>query len=143
MNFFYRLEIKSKDEIPFAIGLGSEGRTDWTREGAGQLKGKQLKIPVSAPLLGEKELEYVINAVKSNWISSKGKYVSEFEEKFSKYCGAKYGIATSSGTTALHLALASLDIGKNDEVIIPAFTMIATANANLHRRQTHFGGSYL
>ena len=98
-------------------------------EGAGRLKEKIFKIPVSAPLLGEKELEYVINAVKSNWISSKGKYVSEFEEKFSKYCGAKYGIATSSGTTALHLALASLGIGKNDEVIIPAFTMIATANA--------------
>lgn len=87
------------------------------------------KIPVAAPLLGEIEVKNVIDAVRSGWISSQGKYVTEFEEKFSKYCGVKYGIATSSGTTALHLALASLNIGKGDEVILPAFTMIATANA--------------
>jgi perosamine synthetase len=86
-------------------------------------------IPVCEPKLGTKELEYVIDCIKTNWISSKGKYISEFEEKFSKYCGAKYGIATSSGTTALHLALASLGIKAGDEVIIPTFTMIATANS--------------
>ena len=86
-------------------------------------------IPVCVPLLGEKELEYVIDCIKTNWISSKGKYVKEFEEKFAKYCGSKYGIATTSGTTALHLALASIGVGKGDEIIIPAFTMIATAFA--------------
>ncbi len=62
-------------------------------------------------------------------MSSQSKYVTEFEEKFSEFCGAKYGVATSSGTTALHLALAALDIGKSNEVIIPTFTMVATANA--------------
>lgn len=93
------------------------------------MRESQFKIPVAAPLLGERELEYVVDAVRSGWISSQGKYVTEFEERFSQYCGVKYGIATSSGTTALHLALASLDIGKGDEVIIPTFTMIATANA--------------
>lgn len=56
-----------------------------------------IKIPIAAPLLGEKELEYVTDTVRSGWISSQGKYITQFEEKFSEYCGAKYGIATSSG----------------------------------------------
>lgn len=86
-------------------------------------------IPVCEPRLGEKELENVIDCIKTNWISSKGKYITEFEEKFSKYCGAKYGIATSNGTTALHLALATAGIKSGDEVITPDFTMIATANS--------------
>ena len=89
----------------------------------------RIKIPVCEPKLGEKELEYIIDCVRSTWISSKGEYIKQFEEEFSKYCGAKYGITTTSGTTALHLALVCLGIGKDDEVIIPAFTMIATANA--------------
>ncbi|HDI12971.1 MAG: aminotransferase DegT [Hadesarchaea archaeon] len=86
-------------------------------------------IPVCEPKLGKKELKYVTDCIRTNWISSKGKYINEFEEKFSKYCGAKYGIATCNGTTALHLALASLGIKTGDEVLCPAFTMIATANA--------------
>jgi perosamine synthetase len=89
-------------------------------------------IPVCIPLLGEKELENVVDCIKTNWISSKGKYVEEFEAKFAKYCGCKYGITTTSGTTALHLALASLNIKKGDEVIIPASTMIATAFAVIY-----------
>lgn len=87
------------------------------------------RIFVAEPKLDGKELEYVTNCVKTNWISSKGSYVTEFESRFSEYCGAKYGIATSNGTTALHLALAALNIKRGDEVIIPTFTMIATANA--------------
>lgn len=86
-------------------------------------------IPVCVPLLGAKELEYVTECIKTNWISSKGRYVEEFEEKFAEYCGCKYGITTTSGTTALHLALASIDLKTGDEVIIPASTMIATAFA--------------
>jgi len=86
-------------------------------------------IPVCTPFIGEKELEYVVDCIKTNWISSKGKYVEEFEDKFAKYCGCKYGISTTSGTTALHLALASIGVGKGDEVIVPAFTMISTVFA--------------
>lgn len=86
-------------------------------------------IPVCEPKLGKKELEYVTDCVRTNWISSKGKYITEFEEKFSKYCGAEYGIATCNGTTALHLALASIGVKAGDEVILPTFTMIATANS--------------
>lgn len=87
------------------------------------------KIPVCAPKIGEKEIAYVERCIRSGWISSKSTYVREFEEKFARYCGCKYGITTNSGTTALHLALATLGIGKGDEIIIPTFTMIATANA--------------
>jgi len=61
-------------------------------------------------------------------LSSKGFYVTEFENKFSEFCGSKHGVATSSGTTALHLSLTALGIGRNDEVIIPSLTMIASAN---------------
>ena len=88
-----------------------------------------IKILITSPKLGKKELDYVIDCVKSSWISSKSKYVIEFEKKFSEYCGVNYGVSTSSGGTALHLALASLGIKKRDEVIIPTLTMIATANA--------------
>jgi len=86
-------------------------------------------IPVCIPFIGEKELEYVVDCIKTNWISSKGKYVEEFEQRFAEYCGCKYGISTTSGTTALHLALASLGIGKGNEVIVPAFTMISSVFA--------------
>ncbi len=89
-------------------------------------------IPVCEPLLDEKELAYVTDCLKTNWISSKGKYIEAFEEGFARYCDCKYGIATTSGTTALHLALASIGIGPGDEVIVPAFTMIATVFAIIY-----------
>lgn len=86
-------------------------------------------IPVCEPYLNGNEREYVEDCLKTNWISSKGKYIEEFEEKFANYCDCKYGITTTSGTTALHLALATLNIGKGDEVIVPTFTMAASAFA--------------
>jgi perosamine synthetase len=86
-------------------------------------------IPVCEPKLGGKELEYVSDCIKTNWISSKGEYIDRFEKGFSKYCETKHGVATTNGTTALHLALAAAGIKSGDEVIIPTFTMIATANA--------------
>ena len=89
-------------------------------------------IPVCEPLIDEKELAYVVDCLRTNWISSKGKYIEAFEEGFADYCGCKYGIATTSGTTALHLALTSIDIGPGDEVIVPAFTMIATVFAVIY-----------
>lgn len=90
---------------------------------------KEIRIPICEPKLGEKEREYVTQCLESGWISSKGEFIEKFEKGFSRYCGARYGVATSSGTTALHLALATLGIKLGDEVIIPSFTMIATANA--------------
>ena len=85
--------------------------------------------PMAVPVLGEHELEYVSHAVRSGWISSQGEYISRFEDTFSAYCGVRYGVAVTSGTTALHLALRTLGIGPGDEVIIPPVTHIAVANA--------------
>ena len=80
---------------------------------------QNIKIPVAAPKFLGNEIDYVTDCVKSTWISSQGEYVSRFEESFSKYCGVNHGVSTSSGTTALHLALATLDLKPDDEVIIP------------------------
>lgn len=93
------------------------------------LYDQRVHLPVAEPFLGEKELEYVSDCIISNWISSTGKYVTRFEDLFAEYCGSKYALATSNGTTALHLALLALGIGEGDEVIVPSFTFIATANA--------------
>ena len=86
-------------------------------------------IPVSEPLLSGNEVAYVTDCIQSGWVSSLGKYILEFERLFAQYCGVKHGIAVSNGTTALHLALATLGIGMGDEVIVPTLTFIATANA--------------
>jgi len=86
-----------------------------------------VKMRVCEPLMKGNELKYVTEAVETNWISAKGNYVREFEEKFSAFCDTKYGISTTNGTTALHLALQTLGIGPGEEVIVPSFTMIACA----------------
>lgn len=85
--------------------------------------------PVSEPNIGKKELLYVQDAVKSGWVSSLGPYVTKFEESFAKFCGRTHGLSVSNGTHALHLALCALRIGPGDEVIVPNFTFVATANA--------------
>lgn len=89
-------------------------------------------IPVNEPLISQNALRYVSDCVKSGWISSAGDYIKRFEEKFAEYIGVKYAVTTTSGTTALHLALASLDVGDKDEVIIPALTMIAVPFAVIY-----------
>ncbi|QXE38596.1 DegT/DnrJ/EryC1/StrS family aminotransferase [Streptomyces sp. GMY02] len=83
--------------------------------------------PVSRPWLGGRELDYVTEAVSDGWISSQGPYVRRFEEEFARYNGVAHGVACSSGTTALTLALRALGVGPGDEVIVPEFTMIASA----------------
>jgi len=89
----------------------------------------EMVIQVCTPDLGEKETEYVTDAIKSGWISSRGEYLNRFEEEFAKKVGAKYAVAVNSGTSALHLALATLGVGEGDEVIVPSATMVSTAFA--------------
>jgi Predicted pyridoxal phosphate-dependent enzyme apparently involved in regulation of cell wall biogenesis len=89
-------------------------------------------IALAQPQLNGNEYNYLMDAFLSTWISSTGKYVTQFEEKFSQYCGNQYGIATSNGTTALHLALTALGIGIGDEVIVPDITFAATINAVIY-----------
>lgn len=86
-------------------------------------------IPVCEPFLNGNEKKYVEDCMKTGWISSSGKYVNAFEEEFAKYCDCNYGVAACNGTVSLHLALAALGIKEGDEVIIPGFTMIASAFA--------------
>lgn len=84
---------------------------------------------LAEPDIGETELRYVLDAVGSGWVSSRGPYVRELENRFAEYCDVRYGVSACNGTAALHLALASLRIGPGDEVIVPALTFIATAAA--------------
>ena len=86
-------------------------------------------IPVADPKIEQIDIDYVSECVKSTWVSGMSEYVDQFENKFANYCNCKYGITVNSGTTALQVALASLNIKQGDEVIIPTFTMIATPNS--------------
>ena len=86
-------------------------------------------IPVNEPLIGENEKELVMKCLETGWISSEGSFVKDFENQFSKNVDRKFGISCSSGTAALDIAFASLDIGPGDEVIIPTFTIISCASA--------------
>lgn len=94
------------------------------------------KLPIAQPTLDGNELIYVTDAVNSSWISSTGAYVTRFEKEFSNWCGCKYGVATSNGTTALHLALVALGVGPGDEVIVPNMTFAATINSVLYTGAT-------
>ena len=93
-------------------------------------------IPVAAPVIGEREIAYVNDAVQSGWVSSIGAYIETFKAGFADYIGVKHAIAVASGTTALHLALHALGIGPGDEVIIPDLTFAATAHTVLQTGAT-------
>jgi len=91
-------------------------------------------IPVCVPVIPKNAKKYVNAVIDKNWVSSlcldpEVNYIKKLEEGFAAHVGVKYGIAITSGTTALHLAVNSLRIGPGDEVIVPTFTMIATASA--------------
>lgn len=86
-------------------------------------------IPVCEPTLSGNEMKYVQQAIETNWISSAGSFIHDFEAMFADACGSRYGIACANGTVAMHLALATLGLEPGDEVIVPTFTMIATINA--------------
>lgn len=86
-------------------------------------------IPVNQPLIAKNALKYVTDCIKTGWVSSAGSYITKFEKEFARFIGVKHAITTTNGTTALHLALATLNIGPGDEVILPDHTMFACADA--------------
>ena len=96
---------------------------------------EDIKVPIAKPIIGEEEIENVVEVLKSGMIAQ-GPKVMEFEEKFANWIGAKYGIATNSGTSALHVALLACGIGEGDEVITTPFTFIASGNAIVYTGAT-------
>jgi perosamine synthetase len=89
-------------------------------------------IPITKPFFGEEELRAVQRPLETGWVVQ-GPFVAEFEEKFCGYTGAEHAVATSSCSTALQIAMVALDVGPDDEVIVPAFTWVATANVVAER----------
>lgn len=82
-------------------------------------------IPVNTPLLSGNELKYLTECIETGWISSEGPFIQRFEEQFAAYTDRKFGVAVSSGSAALDIAVKALGIGPGDEVILPAFTIIS------------------
>jgi len=91
--------------------------------------GSEGVIPLHEPRFIGNEKKYLNDCIDSTFVSSTGKFVDEFEEKIAKYTGAKYAVATSNGTSALHIALLLANVAKNDEVITQPLTFVATCNA--------------
>jgi perosamine synthetase len=90
-------------------------------------------IPVSQPVIGEEEIAFVSDALRKGELSGTfGHYLESFEKEFAAYSGCRYGVAVSSGTTAIHLAVAAADIGPGDEVLVSSSTNIATALGVVH-----------
>ena len=86
-----------------------------------------MTIPITKPFFGPEEREAVQRPLESGWVVQ-GRFVEEFEGRFSAFTGARFSVATSSCTTALHIAVAALGLKPGDEVIVPAFTWVSTAN---------------
>ncbi len=86
-------------------------------------------IPVASADLSGNEEAYVVQAIRSSWISSTGPYVSRFENEFARLCDVRFALGVCNGTVALHLALLGLGVRPGDEVIVPSLTYVATANA--------------
>lgn len=90
-------------------------------------------IPVFEPIISEDEIAMVVDALRKGEVSGTfGKYIDDFESEFAAYVGCKFGVAVNSGTSALHLAVAALDLERGDEILVSASTNIATALAALH-----------
>lgn len=102
-------------------------RTDTAGEAHAEQPGR--RVPVYAPSLIGRERDYVLECLDSTWISSKGRFIAQFESGFSAFVGVPHATSVCNGTVALHLALVALGIGPGDEVIVPTLTYVASANA--------------
>ena len=89
-------------------------------------------VPVNEPWLGEREQELVLEAVRTGWISSEGKFVNEFEHEWAAICDREHGLSVCNGTAALETAVFALQLPKGSEVIMPTLTIISCATAILN-----------
>ena len=87
-----------------------------------------LKYPVANPKLGEPERKYLKEAIDTNWISSAGPFINQFEESFSSHFGPGHSVAVGSGTMAIELALEAVGVSPGDEVIVPNFTFVGSVS---------------
>ena len=87
------------------------------------------RVPVNEPSIGERELEYAEECIRTGWISSAGRFIEAFERSWATFCGRAHGVAVSSGTAALDVATACCRLQPGDEVIVPAFTIISCVQA--------------
>src|SRR5689334_13632077 len=87
------------------------------------------EIPLCVPEIGGNEWQYVKECLDTGWVSSVGSYVDRFEQELARYQGVSHAVAAVNGTAALHIALLCLGIEPDDEVLLPALTFIAPANA--------------
>lgn len=99
---------------------------------------KMINAPIylSPPHLSENELQYIQQAIESNWVAPVGENLDKFEQKICDFTASKYALALNSGTAAIHLALILLGVGKGDTVICPTFTFAATANPIIYQGAT-------
>ena len=88
--------------------------------------------PISKPSITKLEKSFMSDAIESEWISSLGKYIDLFEDSFAEFSGVKYAVAVANGTCAIQLSLLAAGVGPGDDVLVPDFTFIATANAVKH-----------
>jgi perosamine synthetase len=88
-------------------------------------------IPVGEPLFAGREEEYVRDCLRAGWISSSGRYIDRFERDWAAYCGRSHGVAVSSGTAALELAVSALDLAPGSEVLLPSFTIVSCVESVL------------
>tara|TARA_B100002019_G_scaffold241357_1_gene217312 strand:+ start:349 stop:1533 length:1185 start_codon:yes stop_codon:yes gene_type:complete len=89
-------------------------------------------LPLSVPCLSGNEMQYVEECIKTEWVSSAGKFVDLFEEKVAEFTGSKYAVACVNGTSALQVSLRLAGVSENDEVIVPTITFIAPVNAIIY-----------
>jgi perosamine synthetase len=89
-------------------------------------------IPLSVPNISGNELKYVSETIETEWVSSVGSYVEQFEKDFAKYIGSKYAIAVVNGTAAIHVSLIVAGVEQNDEVLLPNLTFVAPVNAVMY-----------
>jgi len=95
-----------------------------------------LQLPLATPSLAGNEMKYVVDCIDSTWVSSQGPYIEKFQQAFETFHGDTKALCTSSGTAALHLAMLALNIGADDEVIVPNITFGASANVVIHAGAT-------
>ncbi|HET7109134.1 MAG TPA: DegT/DnrJ/EryC1/StrS family aminotransferase [Candidatus Acidoferrum sp.] len=127
------LDESLRDVFPEFIGKRQPGATNGDKgrvKYMTQIQGERVKIPLSRPDIGKREMELVQEVLQSGRLSL-GPRLTEFEEKFAKFAGTKYAVATNSGTSALHLCIRALGIGPQDEVITTPYSFVASTNCIL------------